>query len=174
MEIAQSDIAAWITAKEPAPLGQLALATAEAERLTTMADALVSHFVQVCRDDGHSWSEIGAQLGVSKQAVQKRYVGAVEEVVMPSRTVQDHHGKYRPLWEWLRQQRRSSVEVSFAEVEDILGFALPPSSRTHPPHWHGYKGSAVARAIIDAGWRSRHLNLAAEQVTFVRVDQNRQ
>jgi len=37
-------------------------------------------------------------------------------------------------------------------------------------HWHGYEGSALARAIKDAGWRSRHVDLAAGTVAFVRND----
>ena len=79
-----------------------------------------------------------------------------------------HHGKYLKLFEWLRRQRQPAITVSFTRVEEILGFPLPPSSRRHLPHWYGYKGSAVARAIIDAGWRATEVNLTAERVTFVK------
>jgi hypothetical protein len=79
-----------------------------------------------------------------------------------------HHGKYLNLFDWLRKQPGPSVTVSFTQVEEILGFPLPPSSRRHLPHWYSYKGSAVARAIIDAGWRATNVTLTAERVTFVR------
>ena len=79
-----------------------------------------------------------------------------------------HHGKYVRLFDWLRRQQGSSVIVSFNKIEDILGFPLPPSSRRYIAHWYGYDGSAVARAIADAGWKASDVNLTAERVTFVR------
>jgi len=83
--------------------------------------------------------------------------------------VTSHTGKYAPLWRWLRQQDGSEARVTFAEVEAVLGFPLPDSCRNHVPHWHSYEGSAVARAIIDAGWRATKVHLSDETVTFVRA-----
>jgi len=56
-----------------------------------------------------------------------------------------HAGKYSVLYRWLRIHERKSVVVTFAEVEEILGFPLPNSCRKHVPHWHSYEGSAVAQ-----------------------------
>lgn len=78
-----------------------------------------------------------------------------------------HTGKYRPLWQWLSSRTTQREEVSFAELEAILGFPLPPSAYEYQAHWSGYGGSAVARAIADAGWRARP-NLAARRVVFER------
>jgi hypothetical protein len=61
------------------------------------------------------------------------------------------------------------VSVTFAEIEETLGFALPPSCRRHLPHWYGYDSTAVGRAIRDAGWRARHVDLLAETVIFERL-----
>ena len=55
------------------PLDLLATASATAVELTETTDALLSHFVDRSRRAGHSWSEIGSALGVTKQAVQKRF-----------------------------------------------------------------------------------------------------
>jgi hypothetical protein len=44
-----------------------------AERLDQVADELVGHFVNRARDAGASWAEIGRCMGVTKQAVQKRF-----------------------------------------------------------------------------------------------------
>jgi ATP-dependent Clp protease ATP-binding subunit ClpA len=55
------------------PLELLATAAATVVELNETADALLSHFVDRCRHAGHSWSEIGIALGVTKQAVQKRF-----------------------------------------------------------------------------------------------------
>ena len=61
------------------------------------------------------------------------------------------------------------MRTSFSHIEDILGFTLPDSCRDYEAHWHSYDGSAVARAIADAGWKASHVNLTAETVTFVRA-----
>ncbi len=45
-----------------------------ADDLSTLGDQVVSHFVEAARGSGCSWSQIGAQLGVSKQAAQQAFV----------------------------------------------------------------------------------------------------
>lgn len=55
------------------PLELLAVASLTATDLTDLADAMLSHFVDRCRKAGCSWADIGGALGVSKQAVQKRF-----------------------------------------------------------------------------------------------------
>ena len=42
-------------------------------RITDLADDLVGHFVELAREAGATWAEIGECMGVSKQAVQKRF-----------------------------------------------------------------------------------------------------
>lgn len=78
-------------------------------------------------------------------------------------------GKYAALTRWLLEADDPEVRASFAEVEAVLGFALPPSCRAHVAHWHGYDGSAVARAIADAGRRASDVSLGRETLTFVRL-----
>src|SRR5215467_441280 len=56
---------------------QLATAAAAAAQLEETTDALLGYFVDRCRKDGRSWSEISVALGVTKQAVHKRFAGAV-------------------------------------------------------------------------------------------------
>lgn len=80
-----------------------------------------------------------------------------------------HTGKYQALWAYLDEQRGPELKLSFSDVERILGFPLPASSRKHLPHWYGYAGSAVARAIRDAGWKATKVDLNAQTVVFVRT-----
>jgi ATP-dependent Clp protease ATP-binding subunit ClpA len=61
------------------PIDQLAVASAAASDLEQTTDALLGHFVDRCRRAGRSWSEISAALGVTKQAVHKRFAGALAE-----------------------------------------------------------------------------------------------
>lgn len=83
--------------------------------------------------------------------------------------ITNHTGKYRALWQWLTTQRENEIRTTFGDIEAILQEPLPPSSRSHVQHWHGYEGSAVARAIADAGWRAADVNLTAQTLTLVRT-----
>lgn len=55
------------------PIVQLATAAATVVELNDLTDSLLSHFVDKSRRSGHSWAEIGEALGVTRQAVQKRF-----------------------------------------------------------------------------------------------------
>lgn len=61
-------------AESEAPLDQLESAVQTSGELSSLADELVSHFVEEARKSGASWSEVGARLGVTKQAAQQRFV----------------------------------------------------------------------------------------------------
>jgi hypothetical protein len=60
------------------PLGHLTAAVEVASSLDEQSDALIGFFVDQARRAGASWSEIGMSMGVSKQAVQKRFVTRVD------------------------------------------------------------------------------------------------
>src|SRR5579872_2425441 len=64
------------------PLGHLSDAVVTAQDLSDQADALIGHFVDQARGSGASWSQIGAAMGVTKQAAQKRFA-AGEEPLLP-------------------------------------------------------------------------------------------
>ncbi|AVM01158.1 Clp protease [Gordonia iterans] len=55
------------------PLEQLTDAMLAADHLGDVADHLIGHFVDNARRTGASWTEIGASMGVTKQAAQKRF-----------------------------------------------------------------------------------------------------
>jgi hypothetical protein len=78
-----------------------------------------------------------------------------------------HTGKYRPLWEWLLQQERREIAISFAELERQADITMPDSCRAHVAHWHSYQGSTVARAMIDAGWHASRVELNAGTLSLV-------
>ncbi len=94
--------------------------------------------------------------------------GSTEAEEVPS-TI-GYKGKYREVSAWLARQSGDRFDVTFAQVEEILGFPLPPSARKHNAYWSGGQpGSTVGNAIRDAGWRAFNLNLAAERVTLEKV-----
>jgi hypothetical protein len=59
---------------EGGPLENVSDAFAVSEQLDEQSDALLGYFVDQARRSGLSWSQIGAAMGVSKQAAQKRFV----------------------------------------------------------------------------------------------------
>ncbi len=56
-------------------LDQLATARAMVNDLSETGDALLGHYVDRARRSGRSWTEISNTLGVTKQAVHKRWAG---------------------------------------------------------------------------------------------------
>ena len=80
--------------------------------------------------------------------------------------------KYDTLRDWLRACGRSEVSLSFAELEQILGFALPPSARKYAQWWENV-GSPVAdnhpraRAWHAGGYRAS-ADRARQRVSFTR------
>jgi hypothetical protein len=66
----------FVKAQHPAgsPLDNLSDAVTVSAGLTEQADSLIGHFVDQARRSGASWSQIGASMGVTKQAAQQRFV----------------------------------------------------------------------------------------------------
>src|SRR6186713_1808098 len=63
-------------------LERLGDAVAVGEHLGDVADHLIGHFVDQARRSGASWTDIGACMGVTKQAVQKRFVPKADTTPM--------------------------------------------------------------------------------------------
>ena len=59
-----------------------------------------------------------------------------------------------------------SVTLTFAEIEEVLGFPLPPSARRHGPWWSNGTSNAV---WVSAGWKSEARDMAAQHITFRRI-----
>ncbi len=82
--------------------------------------------------------------------------------------VQDS-GRWVPLTYYLRLQRgrQPAVEMTFRQVEEVLGDGLPKPARKQPEWWRNDDAVPQARAWIDAGWRVDTVDLPNELVTFV-------
>jgi hypothetical protein len=63
-----------LDAAEPEPLDRVRAAVELADELGSLGDQVVTHYVEAARKSGCSWAQIGAQLGVSKQAAQQAFV----------------------------------------------------------------------------------------------------
>ena len=47
-----------------------------------------------------------------------------------------HAGEYQFLYNYLRDRYANRVVLTFAEIEDLLGFALPEPARNQREWWH--------------------------------------
>jgi len=121
-----------------------------------------------CRVEIWDETEVAALAKGGSGAAKRLLVDLPVEAVAPIDVGPVGGTKYAALSAWLVGEKRQTIEASFREIEEVLGFPLPPSSRRHAAHWHGNKGSAVVRAIKDAGWHARNVDLSAERVVLER------
>jgi ClpA/ClpB-like protein len=63
-------------------LDQLTDAVLAGEHLGEIADHVIGHFVDQARRSGASWTDIGKNMGVTKQAAQKRFVPRAETTTL--------------------------------------------------------------------------------------------
>lgn len=96
------------------PLDLLATASSTAVQLEEVSDALLGHFVDRCRRGGRSWSQISAALGVSKQAVHKRFSGALAGRLIAQTP--------RPSFERFTPRARSALSAA-AEAARSFGYS---------------------------------------------------
>jgi ATP-dependent Clp protease ATP-binding subunit ClpA len=99
------------------PLDQLVAAAAAAAQLEETTDALLGHFVDRCRRDGRSWTEISAALGVTKQAVHKRFASAIANQIVAATP--------KPTFERFTQRARhvmaESSQAAISLGDDFVG-----------------------------------------------------
>ncbi len=77
--------------------------------------------------------------------------------------------KYYPLYQYLvEREKESSIELSFDEVETILGESLPASARRSRSWWANARSTnrVQAAAWMEAGYRVTTVDLAEERVVF--------
>jgi hypothetical protein len=71
------DVIHLVEVENHQPLSRLSAASALVRDMAEVGDAALGYFVDQARHAGHSWSEIGEALGVTKQAAQQKHVGRV-------------------------------------------------------------------------------------------------
>jgi hypothetical protein len=80
------------------------------------------------------------------------------------------NSRYSLLASWLIKQTDNRIQISFEQVEGIIGSPLPDSARTFRAWWaNDSTGHTQSRLWLDAGWRVDTVNFSDEWVRFVRV-----
>lgn len=81
-------------------------------------------------------------------------------------------GKYEPLAQKLKDLTVDRWEAEFTEIEQVLGFALPPTAAKNPTWWsNSREGHAQSQAWLDAGWKTEKVDVNGRKVTFQRSEE---
>jgi ATP-dependent Clp protease ATP-binding subunit ClpA len=135
-------------------LDLLATASSTVEQLNDTTDALLSHFVDRSRRAGHSWTEIGVALGVTKQAVQKRFTS---ERSAPRG------------WQTFTPRARRVVEVHGPAVAAELGHNYIGTEHLLAGMWGEPEG--IAARVLEAAGETRIAVIAAIDARVERGQQ---
>ena len=103
--------------------------------------------------------------------------GRTPTAVLPRvapRVARDVHpaaGEYESLSKYLRDRAASRVVLTFAEIEDLLGFVLPDHARLQLAWWNGgdLSGGPSPQSIAwTLAGRTAAVNFGARNVVFER------
>jgi hypothetical protein len=82
-------------------------------------------------------------------------------------------GIYGSLYQYLEHRYADTVVLTFQQIEDLLGFALPAPARVDPEWWTNPAPEAAGLAGWSDAWRLAHRtadpHLRAGNVVFERV-----
>jgi hypothetical protein len=80
-------------------------------------------------------------------------------------------GKYQPLSDFLRKQQVDQIELTFGEIEDIVGFKLPRSATDYRAWWsNNPSNSVMTKAWLEAGFESEQVDMAGHKLVFRRLN----
>lgn len=78
-------------------------------------------------------------------------------------------GKYEPLTRYLERLPQESWDARFGDVEEVLGFPLPPSAHRYQAWWANQEaGHSQTKGWREAGWETSNVDLAAKRIRFER------
>jgi hypothetical protein len=81
-------------------------------------------------------------------------------------------GKYKLLYQYLENRYANTVVLTFAQIEDLLGFTLPDSAHVQHEWWGNEDPNDTTRPPQSRSWtlasRTATPNLQAQTVVFER------
>lgn len=122
---ALADLVAAVEGRNPDdPLSAIAQAEAVAGELVALGDRLIGFYVERARRAGHSWAEIGAHVGISRQAAQQRFAPRWSSLTVADLTaaggLDRATGRLRTALEAAEQRARSLGHDAIEEAHLLL------------------------------------------------------
>lgn len=78
--------------------------------------------------------------------------------------------KYRALTNYLKNSCEEQIKLSFKEIEQILGFNLPPCAYNNRANWANSTSQSLARSWLKVGYKTIEVNLKQEYVVFEKQE----
>jgi hypothetical protein len=78
--------------------------------------------------------------------------------------------KYLALADYLRAQKSDEVNMTFAQIERIVGGKLPASHRYRSWWSNNSFNSVMTKAWLDAGFESTNVNMKKRTLVFRKMD----
>ena len=140
------DLIGFVRSQEGTALDHVSAAVRLGEHLGEVSDHLIGHFVDQARRSGASWTEIGASMGVTKQAVQKRF------------TTRDADWEYLP---WVRERFTERAKHALVAANEV--------AREHRHDYVGTEHLALGILHLNEGFA-----VAAVEAAGIPLDRARE
>jgi hypothetical protein len=115
-------------------------AIAMTELLEEISDQLIGHFVDAARNAGVTWAEIGKRMGVTRQAVQKRFVSRPDAIAALGDVYDRFTPRAKKAIEASDDEARNAGHIYVGTEHLVLGLLSQPDglaaralSETAPP-----------------------------------------
>jgi hypothetical protein len=82
-------------------------------------------------------------------------------------------GKYEPLGQFLKKQKRNRISMTFAEIEKLIGKPLPASKRNRAFWSNNTDNNVMTRAWVDAGFETSEVEPKTGKLVFSRKESRR-
>jgi CBS domain-containing protein len=122
---------------------------------------------------GRCQSEYEARIELERQKealVIPIEAGTIQEAIAEEPIPSD--SRYAPLGNYLQGQPGNidQLQMTFSEIEEIIGGSLPPSAYNHRNWWDNTpEVHTQSSSWLEAGWRVGYRNISAKTITFVRI-----
>jgi hypothetical protein len=116
---------------------------------------------------GHEIGNIFAESTDHKDVV--REIKAMKLPKAEQKSVGSYKGKYEGLYQYFRQLDTTKAELSYEQVEKILGFKLPDSAYKYAAWWANDITHSHAKSWMLVDWETDGIDLG-KTVNFVKVD----
>jgi hypothetical protein len=100
------------------------------------------------------------------------------ESTPPFEEIDEDSDIYEALSSYLQkipEAERYNIQMTFKEIEEIIGDGLPASAQKHRSWWsNDPKAQPHSQSWLDVGWRVSNVNIRYQQVSFKRIDSRQQ
>ena len=111
------------------------------------------------------------KMGVGSPRSAPQVAQRADPVVVPRPRPSTVPAEYRPLHKYLEDRYAENLVLTFAEIEDLLGFPLPDTARVEPDWW-ATADAPAPRTPQSRSWteasRTAKANVPAQIVLFQR------